>query len=151
MSGRAAKIATLRAALAKAELEDPQMHARVPLGYDEVDACLHGGLRRGALHEIFAEGGHEAVAMGFAAALSFRVAADKRVLWIRQDFSAIEFGELAAPEFLELGLDPTRLLLAHLADAAGVLRAASDALSCAALGAVVIEIPGDPKILDMVA
>jgi protein ImuA len=123
----------------------------VPLGYDDIDACLHGGLRSGALHEIFAEGGHEAAATGFASALSFRVAANKRVLWVRQDFSAIEFGDLAATGLLELGLDPARLLLLRLAGAADVLRAASDALSCAALGAVVIEIPGDPKILDMVA
>jgi protein ImuA len=151
MSDTAAKIAALRASLAKAELEDPETHARVPLGYDTVDACLRNGLSRGALHEIFAEGGHEAAATGFAAALSFRVAADKRVLWIRQDFSAIEFGDLAATGLLELGLDPARFLLMHLADAADILRAASDALSCAALGAVVIEIPGDPKILDMVA
>lgn len=151
MSDTAAKIAALRASLAKAELENPETHARVPLGYDEIDGCLHGGLRRGALHEIFAEGGHEAAATGFAAALSFRMAADRRVLWIRQDFSAIEFGDMAVTGLLELGLDPARLLLLRLADAADVLRAASDALSCAALGAVVIEMPGDPKILDMVA
>jgi protein ImuA len=151
MSDTAAKIAALRASLAKAELEDPETHVRIPLGYDDVDACLRGGLRRDALHEIFAEGGHEAAVTGFAAALSFRVAADKYVLWIRQDFSAIEFGELAATGLLELGLDPGRLLLVRLADAADVLRAASDALSCAALGAVVIEMSGNPKILDTVA
>ena len=151
MSDTTAKIAALRAALAKPELEDPQTHVRVPLGYDDVNACLRGGLRRGALHEIFAEGGHETAATGFAAALSFLAGADKRVLWIRQDFSAIEFGDLTAAGLLELGLDPARLLLVRLTDAADVLRAASDALSCAALGAVVIEMPGDPKILDMVA
>jgi protein ImuA len=151
MSDTAAKIAALRASFVKAELAGPGTHARVPLGYDKVDACLHGGLCRGALHEIVAEGGHEAAATGFAAALSFRVAMEKRVLWIRQDFSAIEFGDLAATGLLELGLDPARLLLLRLVDAADVLRAASDALSCAALGAVVVEIPGDLKILDMVA
>src|SRR5262245_19687110 len=59
MSGTAAKIAALRASLAKIDLENQETHVRVPLGYDKVDACLHGGLRRGALHEIFAEGGHE--------------------------------------------------------------------------------------------
>jgi protein ImuA len=150
MSGVAGKIAALRASFARPEW-DQEMHARVSLGYDDADACLRGGLRRGALHEIFAQGGHEASAAGFAAALSFRVAADKPVLWIGQDFSAIEFGALAATGLLELGLDPARLLLVRLANAADVLRATSDALSCAAFGAVVIEIPGDPKILDMVA
>jgi protein ImuA len=151
MSAMAAPIASLRTALARPELENPETQTRVPLGYDQVDVCLRGGLRCGVLHEIFAESGHEAAATGFAAALSFRMAADKRVLWVRQDFSAIEFGDIAATGLLELGLDPTRLLLVRLVDTADVLRAASDAFSCAALGAVVIEISGDPKILDMVA
>ena len=151
MSNKAAKIAALRASLARAELGELETHAHVPLGYDEVDACMNGGLSHGALHEIFAESGHEAAATGFAAALAFQMATDKRVLWIRQEFSAIEFGDLAATGLLELGLDPIRLLLLRLANAADVLRAASDALSCAALGTVVLEIPGDPKILDMTA
>lgn len=151
MSDMAAKRAALRSYLARAELEDPETHGRVPLGHDDADACLQGGLHRGGLHEIFAEGGHETTATGFAAALSFRVAASKHVLWIRQDFSAVEFGELAPTGLLELGLDPARLLQLRLADAADALRAGYDALSCAALGAVVIEIPGDPKILDLMA
>jgi protein ImuA len=103
------------------------------------------------LHEVFAAAGHEAAATGFAAGLAARVAAGKRLLWIRQDFSALEFGELSAMGFLELGLDPARLLLLCVADAADGLRAANDALSCAALGAVVIEIPGKPKVLDLMA
>jgi protein ImuA len=151
MSDTTAKIAALRASLAKAELENPDRHARVPLGHEGADACLQGGLSRGALHEIFAEGGHETSTMGFAAALSFRIVANKPVPWVRQDFSAAEFGELAATGFLELGLDPSRLLLLRVADAKDVLCAANDALSCRAFAAVVIEIPGDPKILDHTA
>ena len=149
MSNAAGEILALHGTLAGAGTLEK--HGRVPLGHDGADACLKGGLPRGALHEIFSQGGHEAAASGFAAALSFRAAAKKRVLWIRREFSSVEFGELAATGLLELGLDPGQLLLLRVADAASVLRAASDALSCAALGAVVIEIPGEPKILDLVA
>lgn len=151
MSDVTARTAALRTYLARATLEGPEIRGHIPLGHDDVDACLQGGFRRGSLHEIFARGGHETAAMGFAAALSFRVAAGGYVLWIRQDFSAVEFGELAATGLLELGLNPARFLLLRLADAADVLRAGSDSLSTGTLGAVVIEVPGEPKILDMMA
>ena len=146
---RAEKIAALRASLARPGLVE--ISTRIPLGHSAVDLCLKGGLERGVLHEVFAAIGHEAAATGFTAGLATRVAANKRLLWIRQDFSALEFGELSATGFLEFGLDPARLLLLCVADAADGLRAANDALSCAALGAVVIEIPGKPKILDLMA
>ena len=146
---RTEKIAALRAFLAKPGLEE--ISARVPLGHAAADLCLKGGLERGVLHEVFASIGHEAAATGFVGGLAARVAASKHLLWIRQDFSALEFGELSATGFLEFGLDPAHLLLLCVSTAADGLRAASDALSCAALGAVVIEIPGQPKILDMMA
>jgi protein ImuA len=152
MPATAEKIVRLRASLAKAGLETLEKHPRVALGHKPADACLKGGLQRGALHEIFAGAtGHEAAATGFVAGLAARVAADRHLLWIRQDFSALEFGEISATGFLEFGLDPARMLLLCVADAAGGLRAAADALSCSALGAVVIEIPGEPKILDLVS
>jgi protein ImuA len=191
MSTSQEKLMALRASLAA---ENPQAH--IPLGHEAVDACLKGGLRRGVLHEVFAQTSHETAATGFAAALAARVCGigpdeslnpaldgaprvvarssrgaseqhrgsgaaslssvkknwrGKRLLWIRQDFSALEFGELAATGLLEFGLDPGQVLLLQVGDATSALRAGGDALSCAALGAVVIEIPGDPKVLDLVA
>jgi protein ImuA len=145
----AQKIAALRASLIKPGLED--ILSRVPLGHSIADFCLKGGLQRGVLHEVFAAIGHEAAATGFVAGLASRVAAGKRLLWIRQDFSALEFGEISATGFLEFGLDPSRMLLLCVANATDSLRAANDALSCSALGAVVIEISGKPKILDTMA
>ena len=67
----------------------------------------------------------------------------------RQDFSALEFGEIAATGLLELGIDPSRFLVLRVAHAEDALRAASDALTCAALGAVVIEVVGEHKVLDL--
>ncbi len=140
----------LRASLAR--VDGLEAHARVALGHPTADACLRGGIQKGALHEIYpAAAGDEAAASGFAVALAVRVAAKKRVLWLRPDFVALEGGEISALGLLELGFDPTRMLLLRAADTASALRAALDALSCKALGAIVIEIPGAPKILDLAA
>jgi protein ImuA len=146
---RSEKIAALRASLTKAGLDLPEKHACVPLGHEAADACLKGGLLRGALHEVFAQAGHEASATGFAASVAARVANRKPVLWIQQDFSALEFGEVAATGLLELGIDPSRFLVLRVAHAEEALRAASDALTCSALGAVAIEIVGEHRVLDL--
>ncbi len=139
MVGTAEKLANLRATLASAGLETLVSNARVPLGFASADAVLKGGLARGALHEIYAATNSETSATAFAAGLAARVAGKKKILWIRQDFSAVEFGELSATGFLELGIDPSQLLLVCTAHADDAIKAASDALTCAALGALVIE------------
>lgn len=133
-------------------IAEPELaHPRMPLGHRGADACLKGGLLKGALHEIFAaETGCEGAASGFAAGLAARVAQKRKFLWIRQDYSSLEFGELSATGLLELGIAPERVLLLRVPDVTSALRAAGDALSCAALGAVIIEIPGAQKKLDLV-
>ncbi|HEY0300321.1 MAG TPA: hypothetical protein VGC36_03265 [Rhizomicrobium sp.] len=123
---------------------------RCALGHAGADRALRGGLARGALHEIFA-GDAGAAASGFALGLAQRVRQAKRLFWIRQDFSALEHGEIAATGLAELGIDPAAILLLRAAHAEDALRAGADALSCAALGAVIVEIPGHPKVLDLVA
>lgn len=145
MSLKDQKILALRAALAAVEPHG----VRVELGVPRLDAVLAGGLMRGALHEVFAAPSHEAAATGFVAALTVRLGGP--LLWIRQDYAGLECGELAATGLFEFGLDPARLLLLRVPDAAGALKAASDALTCTALGAVVIEVMGSPKLLDLVA
>src|SRR6201995_1385985 len=151
MPASAETIAQLRATLSKATLDLPEKHARVSLGFAEVDSALHGGIVRGALHEVFAKPGHEATATGFAAGLAARVGNGKPILWIRQDFAGIEFGEIAATGLLELGIDPSKYLILRVANAEEALRAASDALTCASLGAVAIEVVGEHKVLDLKA
>lgn len=144
-------IAQLRAKLSKATLDGPEKHARIPLGFAEADRALHGGLVHGALHEVFSAAGHEASATGFVAGLAACVANGKPILWIRQDFAGIEFGEIAATGLLELGIDPSKFLVLRVAHAEEALRAASDALTCASLGAVVMEVVGEHKVLDLKA
>jgi protein ImuA len=152
MNAAAEKIAFLRGSLARAGLEGTHAQARVALGHGGADICLRGGLLKGTLHEVFpAVAGDEAVAAGFVVALAARAAEGRRILWLRPDFAALEHGEISATGLLELGLDPGRFLLLRAPDVTAVLRAGVDALSCAALGALVIEIPGSPRVLDLSA
>ena len=61
-------LATLRARIERIETHGAVAPNRIALGHGEADAALQGGLARGALHEVFAEGGrHGAAATGFIA------------------------------------------------------------------------------------
>ena len=125
---------------------------RVPLGHADADASLQGGLALGAVHEVFAESGRQsAVATGFVAGISGRVAARRPVVWIRQDFTEVEAGAVSMSGFSELGLDPRCLVSVHAADVDHALRTAADALACDAVGAVVLEVWGEARQLDLVA
>lgn len=117
-----------------------------------MDAALGGGLARGALHEIFAEGmANEPAAAAFAVTLALRASATRPVVWVRQDLVGLEMGEIHAPGLAELGLSPDRLILVRARDGPSVLRAGEEAARCPPLGAVLIEPWGDPKTLDLVA
>jgi protein ImuA len=145
-----AGVSALRSLLSEPRLSEGQ--TRMPLGHGPADEALNGGLPNGALHEVFAQdGSHAAAATGFAMALARRLAGGKPLLWVRQDFSALEFGELHGAGLLEFGLDPRSVILVRAADPDLVLKAAAEGLACAALGAVIAEIPSEPKKLDLVA
>jgi protein ImuA len=131
-------------------LGESRSFARTPLGHGAADAVLRGGLACGALHEVF-PGDASAAASGFTLGLAQRVRGHKRLLWVRQDFAALEHAEISPTGLAELGVDPARVLLLRAANAEDALRAGADALNCAALGAVIVEIPGNPKVLDLVA
>jgi protein ImuA len=124
---------------------------RIALGHAEADAALRGGLAVAAVHEVFAEGHQSAAATGFIAGLAGRVTARRPLVWVRQDFSEIESGALSASGLAELGLNPRALVTVRAADFDAALRTTADALACDALGAVVLEVWGQPRQLDLVA
>ncbi len=128
----------------------PEMRA---LGHDAMDACLGGGLKCGVLHEVFpAAGADSAAATGFVLGLAARVIEKKRwLLWVQQDFSAQECGEIPGTGLVAFGIDPAHFMLAKVPNAAAVLRAGADGLCCDGLGAVVIESWGETKLFDLVA
>jgi protein ImuA len=145
-------LATLRARIERIETHGAVASNRIALGHGEADMALQGGLARGALHEVFAEGGrHGASATGFIAGLVARVTARRPLVWVRQDFCEVESGTLSMHGLAELGLDPRCVVTVRAFDVESALRTAADALACDALGAVVLEVWGEARQLDLVA
>lgn len=124
---------------------------RIPLGCEEIDAALEGGLAAGLLHETVTAGSSDApAAAGFAAALAQR-AGKAPLVWVRQRHAGGEAGGLYAPGLAELGLDPARLTLVTARHPRDLLAAGLEAVRCSALGAVVLETWGQSPLLDLTA
>lgn len=140
------KLAYLRHFISRYGL--PLDRPSVPLGAAEADVLLGGGLKPGALHEIFAQ---DWGAGGFAACFAIRAMGQKPLFWIRTDYAAMEYGALSATGFLELGGDPEKLFLLRAANSEDALSAAADILACSHLGAVVLELEGQARALDLAA
>ena len=140
------KIAELRHSLARYGL--PPDRPPVPLGHAGADAVLGGGLRPGALHEVFAQGWGGG---GFAVLLAMLATGGKPLFWVRPDYEALEFGPVSPSGLAELGGDPQNLVLVRTRNAADALSAAADILACPHVGALLLEIGGAPRCLDLVA
>src|SRR5947207_1773608 len=143
---KSAKLAELRHSLARYGL--PPERTPLATGHPQADAVLGGGLRPGSLHEIFAGGWSGG---GFAALLALLAAGRKSFFWIRPDYEAMEYGAVSPNGLLELGGDPRQLILVRTRNAVDALAAANDVLACGHVGALLLEIEGMPKCLDLVA
>jgi protein ImuA len=145
---RSAKIAELRHRLARYDLAPGR--AGVPLGASEVDAMLGGGLRPGALHEVFAQGWGGS---GFALLLALRLAgaAAAPLFWVRSDYAALEYGGLSPPGIAALTPEGFDLVMVRVDHAADALAAAADILACPHVGCLLLEIDGNPRVLDLTA
>ena len=146
----------LKRALAAAAPRAPVVGAVRPLGVEGIDRMLAGGgLGKGRLHEIFArESLDEGSATGFAAMLAHVATREpgdaSPILWLRED-TAQRRCALHGPGLVDLGMDPARLILGVLPDVRALLRAGVDALRCAGLGVVVMELHGAAPLLDLTA
>ena len=150
-SARTSTLASLRGSIERLEQGAAHDLNKVALGHMAADATLQGGLARAAVHEVFAEGHQGATATGFVAGLAGRVSPRRPLVWVRQDFSEIETGALSMSGLCELGLDPRLLVTVRAQDTDAALRTAADALACDAVGAVVLEVWGEGRQLDLVA
>jgi protein ImuA len=150
-TARTSTLAHLRGSIARIETSgDAHALNKAALGHADADATLQGGLALAAVHEVFAEGHQSAAATGFIAGLTGRLTPHRPLVWVRQDFSEMESGALSMNGFCELGLDPRLLVTVRATDADSALRTAADALACDALGAVVLEVWGEARQLDLV-
>jgi len=152
LSARTNTLASLRGRIERLEAPgETQALNRVALGHAGADAVLRGGLATGAMHEVFSEGRQSGAATGLVAGFAGRLSARRPLVWVRQDFSEIESGALSMGGIGELGLDPRLLVSVRAADVDTALRSAADALACDAIGAVVLEVWGEARQLDLVA
>ena len=153
MSARMSTLASLRGDIERLEAAHGDGYAlnKVALGHAGADATLRGGLAAAAVHEVFSAGHQSAAATGFIAGLAGRLAPRRPLVWVRQDFSEIELGALSMSGWAELGLDPRCVVSVRAADVDTALRTAADALACDAVGAVVLELWGEVRQLDLTA
>ena len=151
-----ARIAELRHTLARYGL--PPDRPAVPLGHAGADAILGGGLRPGVLHEVFAQD-WGAGGFGILMAARLTVAAfggrGGPLFWVRSDYAALEYGGLSPPGIAALtppgfmgGFDLVMVRVGHAADA---LAAATDILACSHVGCLLLEMEGNPRVLDLTA
>jgi protein ImuA len=120
----------------------PDAAARIRLGHASLDHMLGGGLKPGALYEIVAARyGDLPAAAGFALALARALRGTRKpIIWIGEEFAALEQGDLYGPGLAFHGMDLDDLLLVRAAHAKQALWAMEEALKCRAPGLVIGEI-----------
>jgi protein ImuA len=128
--------------------------ATLPFGIPKLDALLAGGLERAALHEMrIAESRNAAAMTGFAVAILSRLAAQdtRPLLWIVEQAAGAEMGLPYGGGLRAFGLDPADLIVVRVRKPIDALWVFEEGLRCAGLAAVVAEIPGNPRALDLTA
>lgn len=125
-------------------------------GDPDFDAALGGGIPKAALTEIHGAEMRDAGAVtGFALGLCARAVGsvgNLPLLWIAPAENNREAGFPHAPGLLELyGLSPARLLICETPKLADALWVAEEAARLSALGAVLLELRGNPQRVDLTA
>jgi protein ImuA len=149
LEGATLPVARLRAVLERLARTRIDL-SPLPLGSEEPDRVLGGGLMRGALHEVapVAEGDATSAA-GFCAGILARALSlekQKPVLWVRHPFATLEDGAPYGPGLAAFGLDPARLLFVLAANRKEVCEAMEQALRSGTLLAVLGELRGTAKL-----
>jgi len=114
-----------------AALEMGRANRRVlPLGLEEIDVALQGGLDLGAIHEF----------TGPAAFLFIQMIIRRRkgtIFWLCEERAAIDYNAAA---LLQYGGEPEHFLAVYLQSGEDVLKAAYEVLASKAAGCVVIDL-----------
>jgi len=105
----------------------------------------------GAVHEIHARAGDAGAVSGFGLAAAALAAQARAVLWVCPKFGSLEAGRPYGPGLHEYGIDPADFIIASTRSDMETLQAALEGARCAGLGAVLVEIWGDPGALDLTA
>lgn len=153
MSESSTNLAALRRAIAALNRKAPEQATdRFATGHPGLDEALGGGLARGRLHELFADGQEAGAGTGMALLLAQLAAGEGgSLLWLRGEGSARMDGTPYGPGLAAIGIAPDRLLLGVMTDTASLLQAALDGLRCPAMGAVMVEVRGRQPLIDLIA
>ena len=119
----------------------PAKERPIPGGYGELFALPESS--KPTLSELFAPHPRDGGAIGFLLAQLER---GKPLLWIQERMAILEAGRVYPP-----GLDDFSIIHVEARDARAALWAMEEGLRCAALGAVIGEVWGDPRALDFTA
>lgn len=120
-------------------------------GVTELDHHLGGGLRRQAMHEIFAaDTGQSQAADGFALGLALR-SEPKSLVWVMQTRAFSEVGAPYGPGVEDWGLETRSLVLVTVRDTAHLLSAGEEALASGAADAVLLSAWGDGPAFTLTA
>lgn len=121
------------------------------LGVPSIDTRLRG-LTRKALHEaISASASQFAAAIGFGLSLALRAAGSHPIAWISHDILSSESGRLDGSGLAAFGASPEKVLVVSLRRAEDVLRAGLEAARSPGLGAAIVEVRGEARVLDFTA
>lgn len=121
------------------------------IGLSELDTHLGGGLRREAVHEIFAADTRQAQAAdGFALGLVLR-SQPKNLVWVMQTRAFSEAGMPYGPGVEDWGLETRSVVLVTVKEAAHLLSAGEEALASGAADAVLLSAWGDSPAFSLTA
>lgn len=152
LRARIADLEGRREALAPSET--PRTEAAARFSVDVLERLYPlGGSPEATVHDLACAGHRDAGALaGFATALIARMGPERGgLVWIADGVTAGEAGALYGPGLAAFGLDPGRLVIVTAKSAAEALWAAEEALGVSGLAAVVAEIGGAPRALDLTA
>lgn len=114
-------------------------------------AQLLAALPANACHEMLAAGkGDTAALFGFGAMLGTMLAGENRPCFFVRELRR-GGGLLYPPGLAALGIDPALCFNVHAPDLLAALKATADIARSGAAGAVLIEVEGDPRLLDLTA
>ena len=120
-------------------------------GMTELDAHLGGGLRREAVHEVFAaDTAQSQAADGFALGLALR-SEPKSLVWVMQTCAFSEAGVPYGPGVEDWGLETRSLVLVTVRNTAHLLSASEEALASGAADAVLMSGWGDGPAFTLTA
>jgi protein ImuA len=132
-------------------------HALAALGKEKTEqrslSDILGDLPVNACHEILGKDKSDAASLfGFGAMLAAMLSAarpEAPCFFVRS--LPRRGGQLYPPGLAELGLDPDRCFSVHAPDLLAALKATADIARSGAAGAVLVEIEGNPRLLDLTA